>query len=153
MKLDRASLKHFTDANTSQTQVTQQPTDGNNQRNGQGSRLPARSSLKLDLPYKWTEATSQCATWSVFLASPLCLTAPPISLRPPCSLNLKVFHLSLSLSLFISVSQSLSLSLFISISQSLFMNNIYPVLVFLALCLYPVLVFFFLIYYYYYFFF
>ena len=117
-KLDRASLKHFTNANTSQAQ---QPMDGNNQRNRRGRRSPARSDLKLNLPFKQTEATSQSATRSVFLASPLCPTAPPISLRPPCSLNLKVFHLSLLV--FLSLHLSLSLD---------FMSNIYPILVFLA---------------------
>ena len=43
---------------------------------------------------------------------------------------------------FISVSVSLSLHLSLSLD---FMSNIYPVLVFLALCLYPMLVFFFII--------
>ena len=80
-----------------------------------------------------------------FLASPLCLTAPSISLRSPCSLNFKVFHLYLSLSLSLSISLSLYLSLSLFFLVSLFMSNIY---LFLALCLYSVLVFF----YYYYFF-
>ena len=60
---------------------------------------------------------------SVFLASTCCLKAPPFSLRPPCSLNLKVFHLFLSLVSYIYGLMGIGFSLRLSVSLSLYLKT------------------------------
>ena len=60
---------------------------------------------------------------SVFLTSMCCLKAPPFSLRLPCSLNLKVFHLFLSLVSYIYGLMGMSFSLRLSVSLSLSLSE------------------------------
>ena len=82
-------------------------------------------------PQTWAPKLEHIRHWrsvrsdqrSIFLASTCYPTASPLSLRPPCSLNLKVFHLFLSLVSYIYGLMGMSFSLRLSVSLFLYLKT------------------------------